>query len=116
MRKPNFSKIGQCVMDCFEFTVCILGAAITVAAVDKATESIKPATNNTRCIRYGDTGYGDAIEAVMNDEYMSSSNKRRAVEAIKRDEQAEYYRAVISILRDEYMSSNKKILTISSLK
>ena len=115
MRKPNFSKIGQCAMDCIEFTVCILGAAITIAAVDKATESVKPVTYNTRYIRYGNTGYGDAIEAVMNDDSMFPSDKRRAIEAIKRNEHADYYKAVICIVKDESMFGSDKIRIISSL-
>ena len=65
-------------------------------------------------VRYkGNVKYSDAVDVIMNSS-MYSSDKNRALVALRRDEDAEYYRAVIRVVNSNMFSSDK-IKTIADL-
>lgn len=58
--------------------------------------------------------YSNAVNAIM-DSPMFSSDKRNAISALKRDGDAEYYRAVIRIANDGELFGSDKVRMIEEL-
>lgn len=58
--------------------------------------------------------YNDAVKAIMNSN-MFSSDKKAAVEALKRNETMDFYKAIISIANDSKMFSGDKASMIQEL-
>lgn len=61
----------------------------------------------------GEVGYGDAVNVILSSD-MFDSSKTKAIELLKRDGNAEYYRAVISAVNSSMFDSSK-IQTIQKL-
>lgn len=61
----------------------------------------------------GEVGYGDAVSVILNSD-MFDSTKTKAIELLKRDGNAEYYRSVISAVNSSMFDSTK-IQTIKTL-
>lgn len=59
-------------------------------------------------------GYDDAVRAIM-DSSMFSSDKRVAVTALKRYENAKFYGAIVRIAKDSRMFSSDKVKMIVEL-
>ena len=65
-------------------------------------------------VRYkGNVKYSDAVDVIMTSS-MYSADKNRAVAALKKDKDTEYYRAVVRVVRSNMYSSDK-IKTITDL-
>ena len=69
---------------------------------------------NNGVIESTTASYSDAVGAIMNG-IAYSYNKRDAVEALSRNESAEYYEAVVRIAKDPSMLSHKKVEMIKHL-
>jgi hypothetical protein len=59
---------------------------------------------NTKTVYVAD--YGDAVEAIMDSD-MFSSDKEKAMEALKVDGDSGYYKAVIHVANSDTFSSSK---------
>ena len=65
-------------------------------------------------VRYkGNVKYGDAVDVIMSSS-MYSSDKNKALLALKKDKDSDYYRAVIRVVKSNMFSSDK-IKTITDL-
>ena len=87
----------------FVKSCCLLAygaAAIAGAWMTKSTET------SNKIYYVGSAGYSDAVKVIM-DSSMLGSMKTRAIELLRRDENAAYYNAVISIVNSSMLGSNK---------
>lgn len=108
MRKINLKPIGDFIGQACE--VALYGVAIAASCkVGKyiTDELDKPPANYTY-------SYSDAVGAIM-DSGMFSHYKTEAVEALKRYESADYYRAIVRIVKDSSMYSHDKVKMIKHL-
>lgn len=103
MRKLDWGSIGN-------FAGQICGAAayglmlmLSCKVVDYVTEDY-----------ISSIGYDEAVGAIMKSG-MYSNDKCEAAKALKRDEDAEYYRAIIHIAKDSRLYSHDKVDLIKGL-
>lgn len=54
----------------------------------------------------GEVDYGDAVDAIMSSDMMSSY-KEQAVTTLKKDESSQFYKAIIRVVKSDMMSSYK---------
>lgn len=101
MRKINWKPIGEFVGQACE--LALYGVAL-VASYKVGDYIVKG--NETTIARYS-----DAVEAIMKSA-MFSHDKSDAVEALKRHETSEYYRAIVQIVKDSSMFSHDKVKMI----
>lgn len=74
---------------------------VTVLSYSSITDEI------LRKIRYaGDIGYSDTVDAIMNSD-MLGSYKREAVDTLLKDQDNEFYKAVVHIVNSDMMGSYK---------
>lgn len=106
MRKLNVTKgqVGRILMNGGKLALSALAIGLASLIRDKASN-----------VQYyiGEVGYGDAVSVILNSD-MFDSTKTKAVELLKRDEDAEYYRAVINAVNSQMFDSTK-IQTIKTL-
>lgn len=104
MKKINWESVGK-----FAKQACEIAIYGTIGLM--AFKYGEPATKS---YSYTDATYGAAVEAIM-DSSMYSHYKTEAIELLKRDETADYYRAVIRVVEDGSMYSHYKIEMIKTL-
>lgn len=104
MRKINWKPIGEFVGQACE--LALYGVAL-VASYKVGDYIVKG--NKTPIARYN-----DAVGAIMKSA-MFSHDKSNAVEALKRYETSEYYRAIVQIAKDPSMFSHDKVKMIKHL-
>ena len=80
-------------------------AAYGVAAIAGAC-MVKGSETSNKTYYVGSAGYSDAVKVIM-DSTLLGSYKTRAIELLKRNEDAAYYNAVISIVNSSMLGSNK---------
>lgn len=106
--RKGLTNIYGTVKKVSEVTVPILGVML-----------IKKLSENTgvrdicEYVETGHIGYDDAADAIANS-YMCSSDKAKAMSALKIGKPSEYYGAVISIV-DSYMCSSDKVKAIENM-
>ena len=103
MKKLNMERIGDCVM-----TICGIAVAGVILAANVATAGDSSGHNGAY------TGYGDAVNAIMNSD-MWSSDKRSAIAAMDKNANKEIYKAVIAIATNDSMWSSDKVNAIYAL-
>lgn len=104
MRNVNWKDVGETAGRICKFVV----ASLTLATVYKVTEHINIDLNGLTAT------YDGAVKAIMDNNRLFSSDKRTAVAALKRNESAEYYRAIIQAVNSDMFNSDK-IKMISEL-
>lgn len=97
MRKPNKEIIGTIVKNGCRFLV--YGATLLLPCL-----SLKD-TNNVMYY-VGDVKYSDAVGVIMNSR-MFSSDKTKAIEVLKKNEDKEFYKSVIQVVNSNMFSSDK---------
>lgn len=84
----------------------LVGSLLTLSCL--AQEEYAKNTDDRRTV-----GYHDAVRAIMGSN-MFASDKRECIALIKRDDSADYYRAVIEIAQSSMFGSDK-VATIKIL-
>lgn len=116
MKKPDMKRIGDVAKGVGEIMLNGLAVALVIAAL--GSEATRSKANDRRDYSYGrygyDYDYGDAVEAIMNSN-MFSHCKSEAIDVLKRDEDANYYRAIASIVKDSDTFDNYKVEMIRKL-
>jgi hypothetical protein len=82
---------------------CIL--AYSAAAIAGAVMT-RSETRTPNKYYVGMAGYSDAVKVIVESS-MFDSNKKRAIELLKRDGDAGYYNSVISVVNSSMFDSNK---------
>lgn len=103
MKNLNFGNLKNIVGQICGAILC----EILIVASSKAVEYI-----NDGYIRK--VGYDEAIDAIMKSD-MYSHEKCDAAAVLKRNEDAEFYRAVIHIIKDSKLYSHDKVCMIKNL-
>lgn len=104
MRKIDWKPIGEFVGQVCEAALY----GLVIATSYKVGKRITNGLNSTSA------GYNDAVEAIMDSD-MFSHDKREAVEALSRYENAEFYRAIVRVAKDSGMFSYDKVKMIKNL-
>ena len=97
MRKFNKEAVGKIAKN--GCRILLYGAAIILPCL-----SMKDAANMIYYV--GDVKYSDAVGVIMNSR-MFSSDKTKAIEALKKDGDTEFYKSVIQVVNSNMFSSDK---------
>lgn len=104
MRRINLKPIGEFVGQACE--IAFYGLLMTASC--KIYDYMAKEVYNVP------VGYNDAVDAIM-DSTMFSGDKREAVSMLKRNESAEFYKAVVRVMNDSRMFSGDKLRMIKTL-
>lgn len=93
----NKDELMKCAKKAVEIAVYVGGIALSYVSVRDVIDGIKYS---------GEVDYGDAVDAIMSSDMMSSY-KEQAVTTLKKDESSQFYKAVIRVIKSDMMSSYK---------
>ena len=97
MKNSMFGHVGKITKQVGKLIVC----GVAFKLLNSLNENVTVNYNSSTA-----TGYGAAVEAIMNSN-MWSSDKHEAIAALNRKGNAEYFRAVIAVVESSMWSSDK---------
>ena len=97
MKKSISGHVGKIAKQIGNLIVC----GVTFKLLNSLNENVTVNYNSSTA-----TGYGAAVEAIMNSD-MWSSNKHEAIAALDRKGDTEYFKAVIAVAESTMWSSDK---------
>ena len=83
--------------DIVKGVLCGLAVLVSKVAVEDIIDMVK---------YKGKVGYSDVVDVIMRSN-MYSSDKTRAIAVIKKNEDTEYYKAVVRVIKSNMYSSDK---------
>lgn len=93
----NKDKVMKYAKKGCEIAVYVGGIVLSYVSVRDVVDAVKYS---------GEVDYGDAVDAIMSSDMMSSY-KEQAVTMLKKDADSQFYKAIIRVVKSDMMSSYK---------